>query len=392
MPNVIGKLNIDGTLRGIVSDSGASLTGKLANATLRGYSAYDVAVQNGFEGTEEEWLESLIGNGIESVALNSDYSLTINFTDGTSVTTISIRGEKGEKGDKGDKGDTPIKGVDYWTSEDKNEILTELTPIVQADVDAAIAQYSDELDSAQANISTLQQGLSETKQDVAESQQDIAGLRRDVTTLQGNMTAAQNDITDIKSDISGINQDITDINDDISAIKTDVSDLQDADTAIRADISSLQNRATAVEGRVTTAEGEIDTLQNDLTDFKEEVRETLDNFVGIDYHICVDGEYNEDLVPTLEGVEGTIYLVPKEPKVVIPKAGDAVAGEAVLGGAEVIDEINLYHEWIYHNGKYERVGEKVAKDTDVEQMLKDIGVILDVALMDGAVFDAAVLG
>ena len=30
---------------------------------LRGYSAYDIAVQNGFEGTEEEWLASLVGGG-----------------------------------------------------------------------------------------------------------------------------------------------------------------------------------------------------------------------------------------------------------------------------------------------------------------------------------------
>lgn len=30
---------------------------------LRGYSAYEIAVQNGFEGTEEEWLASLVGGG-----------------------------------------------------------------------------------------------------------------------------------------------------------------------------------------------------------------------------------------------------------------------------------------------------------------------------------------
>lgn len=30
---------------------------------LKGYSAYDIAVQNGFEGTEEEWLASLQSGG-----------------------------------------------------------------------------------------------------------------------------------------------------------------------------------------------------------------------------------------------------------------------------------------------------------------------------------------
>lgn len=44
------------------------------------------------------------GRGISSVALNADYTLTLNFTDGTSFTTIPIRGEKGEKGATGEPG------------------------------------------------------------------------------------------------------------------------------------------------------------------------------------------------------------------------------------------------------------------------------------------------
>lgn len=54
----------------------------------RGYSAYEIALQNGFDGTEAEWLESL----------------------------------KGKRGEKGDKGYSPIRGTDYWTDEDKAEI------------------------------------------------------------------------------------------------------------------------------------------------------------------------------------------------------------------------------------------------------------------------------
>ena len=63
------------------------------------------------------------GNGIQNIVLNSDYTLTINFTDGTSTTTRSIRGKKGDafvysdftpeqlallKGDKGDEGHSPV--------------------------------------------------------------------------------------------------------------------------------------------------------------------------------------------------------------------------------------------------------------------------------------------
>ena len=48
-----------------------------------GLSAYEIAVKNGFEGTEEEWLESL-------------------------------------------KGETPVKGEDYFTDEDIQEIVSEV--------------------------------------------------------------------------------------------------------------------------------------------------------------------------------------------------------------------------------------------------------------------------
>ena len=40
-----------------------------------------------------------VGNGVSSVLLNNDYTLTLNFTDGTSTTVGPIRGEKGETGE-----------------------------------------------------------------------------------------------------------------------------------------------------------------------------------------------------------------------------------------------------------------------------------------------------
>jgi len=87
-----------------------NLTGKLSSPVLRGYSAYDLAVLDGFEGTEEEWLASLVGNGIDSITQNSDYTLTIHYTDGTSMTTTSIRGAVGERGPQGIQGERGEKG------------------------------------------------------------------------------------------------------------------------------------------------------------------------------------------------------------------------------------------------------------------------------------------
>ena len=56
------------------------------------------------------------GNGISSAVLNQDYTLTLNFTDGTSYTTSSIRGEKGEKGDAGEVASLNSIAPDYSQS------------------------------------------------------------------------------------------------------------------------------------------------------------------------------------------------------------------------------------------------------------------------------------
>lgn len=70
-------------------------------------SAYDIAVKNGFVGSESAWLSSLIGQkgekgvGVVNVIHNNDDTLTFNFTDNTRYTTRSLKGEKGIQGPEG---------------------------------------------------------------------------------------------------------------------------------------------------------------------------------------------------------------------------------------------------------------------------------------------------
>lgn len=52
------------------------------------------------------------GNGISSAVLNPDYTLTLNFTNGSSYTTPSIRGEQGEQGPQGEDGADGADGAD----------------------------------------------------------------------------------------------------------------------------------------------------------------------------------------------------------------------------------------------------------------------------------------
>lgn len=52
-------------------------------------------------------------------------------TDGGSTRTnliavADLKGEKGDKGDPGTPGKTPIRGTDYWTAADKQEIVTDV--------------------------------------------------------------------------------------------------------------------------------------------------------------------------------------------------------------------------------------------------------------------------
>ena len=78
-------------------------------------------------------LQGTTGNGIASAVLNADYTLTLTFTDGTSYTTSSIRGEKGEKGDAGTV-DTAMSGSSALPVQNK---------VIKAYVDNGLSTKAD---------------------------------------------------------------------------------------------------------------------------------------------------------------------------------------------------------------------------------------------------------
>ena len=75
----------------------------------RGYSAYEIAVQNGFEGTEEEWLESLKG---------ADGTMT--FEDLKPAQRESLKGDRGEQG-------IGIQSIEQTTTATESEGVNEVT-------------------------------------------------------------------------------------------------------------------------------------------------------------------------------------------------------------------------------------------------------------------------
>ena len=84
-----------------------------------GKSAYEIAVENGFEGTEEEWLASLKGEPGEPGADGKDGAPGKDGQDGAP-------GKDGADGQPGADGYTPVKGVDYYTEAEKQEIVDEV--------------------------------------------------------------------------------------------------------------------------------------------------------------------------------------------------------------------------------------------------------------------------
>ena len=87
----------------------AGMNGKDGKDGKDGKSAYQIAVENGFEGSETDWLASLKG---------ADGRNGIDGTNGINGTN----GKDGKDGTNGKDGKTPIKGVDYFTQAEIQQI------------------------------------------------------------------------------------------------------------------------------------------------------------------------------------------------------------------------------------------------------------------------------
>lgn len=92
-----------------------------------GLSAYEIAKNGGFIGTEEEWLKSLKG---------ADGAKGEKGEQGLQ----GIQGEKGQNGKDGTNGTngidgkTPVKGTDYFTAEDKTEFTAEVAKSLEGKI------------------------------------------------------------------------------------------------------------------------------------------------------------------------------------------------------------------------------------------------------------------
>ena len=164
MNEIRGTVPGIGKIRGRISGVG-ELRGKTFPMKVIHTDAYAIAVSNGFEGTLEEWLVSLIGakgdkgdkgergepgaDGISPVIsvayIEGGARVTITDKDGTkSIDVMS--------GERGADGYTPVRGVDYWTEADKEEMAREAADRV----------------GVQDQVETLEQNMASVLQDIAD--------------------------------------------------------------------------------------------------------------------------------------------------------------------------------------------------------------------------------
>lgn len=166
-----GSLTKQGGLTGGLSKP-ETLKGNLANPHLRGYSAYEVAVENGFEGTEEEWLESLKGQ---------DFT----YEDFTEEQLDSLKGDKGDPFVYDDftdeqlellkvKGDTGKSAYEVWLDEGNKGTEQDFLNSLKGETNITSKSIADVLGYIPADTKDVEE-LSKDVEELKEKEVDLTG-------------------------------------------------------------------------------------------------------------------------------------------------------------------------------------------------------------------------
>lgn len=380
------------------SASAASQSAATAEARVNEIESLSVEVDTGLEGTDASVtytpstgvLSFIIprgntGNGIASCVLNNDFTLTINYTNGDSTTTIPIRGDTPHL-TIGEVTEGP-HAIATITGTDANPILNLTLP--NANVPTRLSQLTDDIGVAgKANSADLAAVATSGSYTDLGNKPYIPVKTSDLTNdsnyaVDSNYVHTDNNYTTAeKNKLSGIAAGAeVNVNADWNATSGDayilnkptkVSDFtndagyltQHQDISGKADKSEIPTKVSQLqndEGYLTsytetdpTVPAWAKTAQKPSYTAAEvgaptvaEMQQAIANVNTMKIHICVQGEYNSETgVPTIQNPNiQTFYLVP--------------------GG----EGSNLFIEWVYINSAWERFG-----SADVEISVQDVQI------------------
>lgn len=89
---------VDNKYVGLLDDTILECKKAIETCIAKAKNAYQIAVENGFAGTVEEWLESLKGadgRGIISSEINANGELVLTYSDGSAVNVGVVKGKNG---------------------------------------------------------------------------------------------------------------------------------------------------------------------------------------------------------------------------------------------------------------------------------------------------------
>lgn len=212
-----------------------------------GLSAYEIAKNGGFIGTEEDWLKSLKG------------------TDGAKGEQgiQGIQGEKGQDGadgKNGTDGKTPVKGTDYFTAEDKSEFTAEVTESLKPE----FVKKQDKL-TAGENITISDDGTISATNGVKAVEEALKTATAELATVKSEVEAARGSSSSLNARLNGIDTTVGD-----KADKSTVSQLsarmQSAETSLagKANTTDVVNALKAKEDNANKVSSKTDITDSSV--------------------------------------------------------------------------------------------------------------------------------
>jgi peptidoglycan hydrolase CwlO-like protein len=166
-----------------------------------------------------------------------------------------------------------------------------------------LATAQSDISNNSGNISTLQSDVSTAQSDISTNQGDISTLQSDVSTAQSDISTNQSDISTLQSDVSTAQSDISTNQSDISTLQSDVSTAQSDISTNQSNISTLQSDVSTAQSDISTNQGNISTLQSDVSTAQSDISTNQGNISTLQSDVSTaqsDISTNQGNISTLQ--------------------------------------------------------------------------------------------